>query len=140
MLKTIKIRREAVIKPTSSFFHQIKQLAVYGTNGIINTAVTYGLFVIISNYIDYRITIVGVYMIGIMLSYFLNRRFAFKTRGNLGIFIIIMVTMLLTNLSITWYLVESLHIMKEIAQLIAILIVFVLGFKLNRKYAFNRKK
>lgn len=126
--------------PTGSIFQQIKQLAIYGTNGIINTAVTYGLFVIISNYIDYRITIVGVYMIGILLSYFLNGRFVFKSRGNLRIFIIIMVSMLLTNLSITWFLVESFQIMKEIAQLIAILIVFGLGFKLNQKYAFIKKK
>jgi len=123
--------------PTRSIFQQIKQLSVYGTNGIINTVVTYGLFVIISNYIDYRITIVIVYMIGIMISYFLNSKFVFKSRGNLGIFIIIMVSMLLTNLSITWVLVESFDIIKEIAQLIAILVVFGLGFKLNQKYAFK---
>jgi len=121
-------------------FQQIKKLILYGTNGIINTAVTYGLFVIISNYIDYRITIVGVYAIGIIISYFLNEKFVFNNRGNLGIFAIIMVSMLLVNLSITWLLVESFDIVKEIAQLVAILIVFGLGFQLNKKFAFNRKK
>lgn len=129
-----------MVNPTDSIFQQIKKLMLYGTNGIINTAVTYGLFVIISNYIDYRITIVGVYAIGIIISYFLNRKFVFNNRGNLGIFAIIMVSMLLVNLSITWILVESLDIVKEIAQLVAILIVFGLGFQLNKKYAFNRKK
>ena len=121
-------------------FQQIKKLILYGTNGIINTAVTYGLFVIISNYIDYRITIVGVYAIGILISYFLNGKFVFNNRGNLGIFAIIMVSMLLVNLSITWILVESFDIVKEIAQLIAILVVFGFGFQLNKKFAFNRKK
>ena len=129
-----------MVNPTDSIFQQIKKLILYGTNGIINTAVTYSLFVIISNYIDYRITIVGVYAIGILISYFLNRKFVFNNRGNLGIFAIIMVSMLLVNLSITWILVESFDIVKEIAQLIAILIVFGLGFQLNKKYAFNRKK
>ncbi len=129
-----------MVNPTDSIFQQIKKLFLYGTNGIINTAVTYGLFVIISNYIDYRITIVGVYAIGILISYFLNRKFVFNNRGNLGIFAIIMVSMLLVNLSITWILVESFDIVKEIAQLIAILIVFGFGFQLNKKYAFNRKK
>ena len=129
-----------MVNPTDSIFQQIKKLVLYGTNGIINTAVTYGLFVIISNYIDYRITIVGVYAIGILISYFLNRKFVFNNRGNLGIFAIIMVSMLLVNLSITWILVESFDIVKEIAQLIAILVVFGFGFQLNKKFAFNRKK
>jgi len=48
--------------------------------------------------------------------------------------------MLLVNLSITWILVESFDIVKEIAQLIAILVVFGFGFQLNKKFAFNRKK
>jgi putative flippase GtrA len=128
-----------VINTDGSFFEQIKKLVIYGTNGIINTAVTYGLFLVISNVIDYRITIGIVYTIGIFISYFLNGKFVFNTRGNLGIFIIIMVLMFLTNLSITWMLVESFEIPKEISQLIAILVVFGVGFQLNKRYAFQKK-
>ena len=114
----------------------IKKLVLYGTNGIINTAVTYTLFVIISNIINYQITIVIVYIIGIFLSYFLNGKLVFKIRGKLYLFILIYVGMLLLNLAITTILVEEFSVIKEIAQLIAILMVFSIGYTLINQYAF----
>ena len=115
----------------------LKKLVLYGTNGIINTIITYGLFLIISEYIDYRITIGIVYVIGIVISFFLNRKFVFKVKGKFGIFAIIMITMFLVNLMITWILVESFNIEKEWAQLFAIFVVFGLGYILNKQYAFK---
>ena len=117
----------------------IKKLIIYGTNGIINLIITYSLFLVISNFLDYRITIGIVYTIGIFISYYLNSKFTFKTKGNLGLFIIIMVSMFLVNRSITWVLVESFNLSKEISQLIAILVVFGLGFQLNKQFAFRKK-
>ena len=114
----------------------IKKLVLYGTNGIINTAVTYTLFVIISNIINYQITIVIVYIIGIFLSYFLNGKLVFKIRGKLYLFILIYVGMLLLNLLITTILVEEFDVIKEIAQLFAIIIVFGVGYSLVNRYAF----
>jgi len=114
----------------------IKKLVLYGTNGIINTAVTYTLFVIISNIINYQITIVIVYIIGIFLSYFLNGKLVFKIRGKLYLFILIYVGMLLLNLAITTVLVEEYGVIKEIAQLVAIIIVFGVGYTLVNQYAF----
>jgi len=114
----------------------IKKLVLYGTNGIINTAVTYTLFVIISNIINYQITIVIVYIIGIFLSYFLNGKLVFKIRGKLYLFILIYVGMLLLNLAITTVLVEEFGVIKEIAQLVAIIIVFGVGYTLVNQYAF----
>jgi len=114
----------------------IKKLVLYGTNGIINTAVTYTLFVIISNIINYQITIVIVYIIGIFLSYFLNGKLVFKIRGKLYLFILIYVGMLLLNLAITTVLVEEYGVIKEIGQLVAIIIVFGVGYTLVNQYAF----
>ena len=128
-----------MIKSTNSLLEYIKKLSIYGTNGLINTAITYGLFLIISEIIDYRLTIGIVYTIGIFISYFLNGKFVFNTKGNLGIFIVIMVLMFITNLSITWILVESFNVSKEIAQLIAIIVVFGVGFQLNKQFSFRKK-
>jgi len=114
----------------------IKKLVLYGTNGIINTVVTYTLFIIISNIINYQITIVIVYIIGIFLSYLLNGKLVFKIRGKLYLFILIYVGMLLLNLAITTILVEEFNVIKEIAQLIAILMVFAMGYSLVNRYAF----
>ena len=121
-----------------SIFQSVKKLILFGANGIINTIVTYSLFVVISNIIDYRITIVLVYIFGIFLSYVLNRKFVFKIRGKLYLFVLIYLGMLLANLGITTILVEEYNLIKEIAQLIAIAIVFLIGFSLINRYAFPK--
>ncbi len=125
----------------SSILANFKKLIRFGINGIINTIVAYALFVVISNFIDYRITIVIVYIIGIFLSYFLNRRTVFKVSGKLYLFIAIYVGMLLINLAITTLLVEEFSLIKELAQIIAILISFGIGYTLINRYAFpNQNK
>ena len=121
---------------SNSYLASLKKLIRFGINGIINTVVSYALFVVISNIIDYRITIVIVYIIGIFLSYFLNRRTIFKVSGKLYLFISIYVGMLLLNLTITTVLVEEFSLIKELAQLIAILIAFGIGYTLINRYAF----
>ena len=120
----------------NSILQSIKKLILFGANGIINTIVTYSLFVVISNFIDYRITIVLVYIFGIFLSYVLNRKFVFRMRGKLQLFVLIYGGMLLVNLLITTILVEEFNLIKEIAQLIAVAIVFLIGFTLINRYAF----
>ena len=125
----------------NSILASFKKLIRFGINGIINTIVAYALFVVISNFIDYRITIVIVYIIGIFLSYFLNRRTVFKVSGKLYLFIAIYVGMLLINLAITTLLVEEFSLIKELAQIIAILISFGIGYTLINRYAFpNQNK
>jgi len=124
-----------------SILASFKKLIRFSINGIINTIVAYALFVVISNFIDYRITIVLVYIIGIFLSYFLNRRTVFKVSGKLYLFIAIYVGMLLLNLAITTLLVEEFSLIKELAQIIAILISFGIGYTLINRYAFpNQNK
>jgi len=121
-----------------SIVQSVKKLILFGANGIINTIVTYSLFVVISNIIDYRITIVLVYIFGIFLSYVLNKKFVFRIRGKLYLFVLIYLGMLLGNLGITTILVEEFNLVKEIAQLIAVAIVFLIGFTLINRYAFPK--
>jgi len=121
-----------------SIFQSVKKLILFGANGIINTVVTYSLFVVISNIIDYQITIVLVYIFGIFLSYVLNKKFVFRIRGKLYLFVLIYLGMLLANLGITTILVEEFNLLKEIAQLIAISIVFLIGFSLINRFAFPK--
>ena len=121
-----------------SIIQSVKKLILFGANGIINTIVTYSLFVVISNIIDYRITIVLVYIFGIFLSYVLNKKFVFRIRGKLYLFVLIYLGMLLANLGITTILVEEFNLIKELAQLIAIAIVFLIGFTLINRYAFPK--
>jgi putative flippase GtrA len=43
------------------------------------------------------------------------------------------------NLVVTWFLVEAFRLSKEVAMLIAIGIVFLLGYSLNKRFAFRKK-
>jgi|TARA_B110000263_G_C15224926_1_gene471783 putative flippase GtrA len=120
-------------------FQNLKKFIKYGINGIINTAITYPSFIFLSNIIDYVYAICIIYPLGILLSYFLNKKFVFNQyQGNIIIFFIVMITMFFTNISITWILVEFLNIGKEISQGIAIGVVFILSYLLNKKISFKK--
>ena len=121
---------------SNSYLASFKKIFRYGINGGITTIVVYVLFVIISNIIDYRITIPIVYSVGIFLSYLLNRKTVFKVSGRLHLFIGIYVGMLLLNLAITVLLVEEFHLIKEFAQIIAVFTVFGIGYTMINRYAF----
>jgi len=124
----------------NSILHEIKKMILYAGNGIINTVVTYGLFILLSNFIDYRLAIALVYIPGIFLSYFLNGKLVFNNKGHLLTFVVITLLMMGTNIVITWILVEVFKLPKEVSMLIAIGIVFLLGYSLNKRYSFSYKK
>lgn len=123
----------------NSVLHEIKKMILYAGNGIINGIVCYGLFIVISNFIDYRIAIVLVYIPGIFLSYFLNGKIVFDNKGSLRIFAIITMLMMGLNVAVTWFLVEELKLSKPVSMLIAIGLVFLVGYSLNKRYSFQRR-
>src|ERR1700730_11306044 len=96
--------------------HEIKKMILYAGNGIINGIVCYGLFLIIINFIDYRIAIVLVYIPGIFLSYFLNGKIVFNNKGNLLIFATITIVMMALNVVTTWMLVGLFQLSKQVSM------------------------
>jgi putative flippase GtrA len=123
----------------NSILHEIKKMTLYAGNGIINGIVCYGLFLIISNFIDYRIAIVIVYIPGIFLSYFLNGKIVFNNKGNLLIFVTITILMMGLNVVTTWMLVGVFQFSKQVSMLIAIGLVFLIGYSLNKRYSFQKR-
>lgn len=120
-------------------FHEIKKIVMYAGNGIINTIVCYGLLLILAYLIDYRLAIVLVYIPGILLSYFLNRKTVFNNnKGNFPIFVIVSVLMMWTNIAVTWILIEVFQLSKILSMSIAIGAVFFLGYWLNKRYSFSK--
>jgi putative flippase GtrA len=123
----------------NSILHEIRKMILYAGNGIITGIVCYGLYIIISNFIEYRIAIVLVYIPGIFISYFLNGKIVFNNKGHLLIFATITLLMMGLNIVITWMLVEVYHFSKQISFLIAIVLVFLIGYSLNKRYSFQKK-
>jgi putative flippase GtrA len=120
-------------------FPNFKKFIKYGIVGIINTVITYPAFILLSNIIDYTLAIIIIFPLGVLLSYFLNKKFTFnKEKGSIVIFFIVMTTMFLTNFLTTWILVEFVNIIKEISQGIAIVIAFMIHYLLNKKFSFKK--
>ena len=120
-------------------FLNFKKFIKYFLVGIINTSITYPAFILVSNIIDYTLTIIIIFPLGVLLSYFLNKKFVFnKEKGNIIVFFIVMTTMFLTNFLTTWILVEFVNIIKEISQGIAICMAFMVHYLLNKKFSFKK--
>ena len=120
-------------------FPNFKKFIKYGIVGIINTIITYPSFILLSNIIDYTLAIIIIFPLGVLLSYFLNKKFTFtKEKGSMIIFFIVMTAMFLTNFLTTWILVEFVNIIKEISQGIAIVIAFIIHYLLNKKFSFKK--
>ena len=120
-------------------FPNFKKVIKYSFVGIINTAITYPAFILLSNIIDYTLAIIIIFPLGVLLSYFLNKTFVFtKEKGNPFVFFIVMTIMFLTNFLTTWILVEFGNISKEISQGLAICMAFVIHYLLNKKISFKK--
>ena len=120
-------------------FQNFKKFLKYSIVGIVNTIITYPAFIFLSNIVDYTFAIIIIFPLGVLLSYFLNKKFVFnKEKGNMLVFFIIMTTMIITNFSITWILVEFGNIIKEISQGIAIVVAFIVHYLLNKKFSFKK--
>jgi len=128
-----------MLTKSSSIFQEIKKMMLYAGNGIINGIVCYGLFIILLNFIDYRIAIALVYIPGILISYFLNGKMVFRNKGNFLIFVLITILMMGINIVVTLALVEVFQLPKQLSMLIAIGVVFLLGYSLNKRYSFQGK-
>jgi putative flippase GtrA len=124
----------------NSILHEIKKMIFYAGNGIIMFIYSYVAFILLSKVVDYRLAIVLLYIPGIFLSYFLNGKIVFKNKGHLLTFVVITLLMMGTNVAITWTLVQVFKLPKELSILVAIGIVFVLGYSLNKRYSFPDKK
>jgi putative flippase GtrA len=120
-------------------FLNFKKFIKYFLVGIINTSITYPAFILVSNIIDYTLTIIIIFPLGVLLSYFLNKKFVFnKEKGNIIVFFIVMTAMFLTNFLTTWILVEFVNIIKEISQALAIFLAFIVHYLLNKKFSFKK--
>ena len=85
----------------------MRKFFLYGVNGVINTVVTYGLYVLLAQFIDYRIAVIVTYALGIGLSYVLNGAIVFGMYGRFWLFVLVSLFLMMINLSITWLLVEG---------------------------------
>lgn len=118
----------------------MRQFLFYSLNGLLNTAVTYTLFLMLIHFVDYRLAIVAVYAVGICLSYALNRTWVFVQYGNFYAFVAVSLGLMLVNMNVTSLLVEQFGWPVAQAQLCSIVVVFLVGFIVNKRFVFTRAR
>ena len=117
----------------------MKQLALYGLNGVVNTVTGYVVFLALAQVIDYRLAIVVGYLVAMVVSYLLNSQFVFRSQGSVSRFVFVNLLLMGMNVGITWSIVHVTAMAEELAQLIAIPVVFLVGFAVNKSFVFGRQ-
>ncbi|MFK3798197.1 GtrA family protein [Pseudomonas sp. NPDC088444] len=104
-------------------------------SGGINTALTYGMYLILLNWLDYKTSYSLSYLTGIVLAYLLNRYFVFGTHQGIRSFMgmpIIYLTQYLSSMGIIWVWVEIFRLDERIAPLISTIMTIPITFALSK--------
>ncbi|WP_164671025.1 GtrA family protein [Pseudomonas viridiflava] len=111
-------------------------------SGGFNTALTYGLYLVLLMFLSYNVSYTISYVAGILLAYTLNRFFVFKSHQGLRSVILLPLIYLVQyclSLVILWCWVEKLELDARLAPLVAIALTLPVTFVLS-KLAFSAKR
>jgi putative flippase GtrA len=103
--------------------------------GLLNTVLTYGLYLLLLFVANYAVAYSVSYVAGIFLSYVLNARFVFRERLRLSKAVQYPVVYLLQyflGLGLLYLMVEILRVSKVVAPLAVVLITVPFTFALSR--------
>ncbi|OUM07340.1 hypothetical protein BW686_10485 [Pseudomonas syringae] len=110
-------------------------------SGGFNTALTYGIYLILLMFLSYKTSYTISYATGILLAYVLNRFFVFKSHQGLRSVILLPLIYAIQyglSLVILWCWVEKLKFDERLAPLAAIALTLPVTFALS-KLAFSVK-
>ncbi|MEE4820199.1 GtrA family protein [Pseudomonas alliivorans] len=110
-------------------------------SGGFNTALTYGLYLVLLTFLSYNVSYTLSYLTGILLAYTLNRFFVFKSHQGMRSIILLPLIYLVQyclSLAILWCWVEKLELDARLAPLVAIALTLPVTFALS-KLAFSSK-
>jgi len=126
-----------------SYSNLPRQIASFSFVGLCSNLLGYGAYLlIVANGMDPKITVTLLYFIGVLASYFANKRLTFRcTRSILssGIrYLSVYILGYLINLSLIALFVDGLGVPHQLVQGIAILVVAVVMFIMLRLFVFGR--
>lgn len=104
-------------------------------SGGINTVATYAAYLALLQANSYKVAYTAAYVFGIVIAFFINRLFVFRThRGwrSLLMFPFVYLAQYLVSLAVVFAWVEHLKMPAALAPLIAIVVTIPLTFILSR--------
>lgn len=126
-----------------SLFQQFREIIMYGVIGVICVLIDLCVYTVLFNLTDnYLISNVLSVTIGILCSFTLNRAFTFKIKDRtikrlITFFLVGMIGLGISS-SILFVLIENMHTSEIVAKLIAIVVVSITQFLLNKFITFKR--
>lgn len=107
----------------------------YLIGGGLNTALSFGMYLVLVRFLDYQAAYLFAYIAGIFSSYWINSVFVFRTpmslKGMLK-FPVVYLFQYVASAVLLWLLVEQLGMNKAIAPLIVTAVLLPLTFLLSR--------
>jgi len=103
--------------------------------GVLNTALTYLLYVLLLQVVSYRVAFTLAYVAGILVSYALSARFVFRKQTSWRSFLrfpFVYLAQYLAGLLLVSLLVEWLSVPAWLAPLVALLVTIPLTYVLSR--------
>lgn len=131
------------LKVSNNSFMQnqlFQNFAKFLISGGLNTAITYGFYLILLMFIPYIASYTISYITGIVLAYLLNRFFVFKSHQGLKSIALLPLVYLfqyVITLLILWCWVEKLGFTDRLAPLVAIIITIPITYILS-KFVFSK--
>lgn len=109
--------------------------ARFGAGGMLNTALTYGIYLVLHLFLGYQVSYLLAYVSGIVFSYFFNTLVVFRTQLSLKRFLAfpsVYLVQYVASALLLGVLVEKFGISKSIAPLIIIFILIPLTYLLSK--------
>ncbi|MBM7654755.1 GtrA family protein [Neobacillus cucumis] len=122
----------------------MEKLFKFGLVGIVNTLISIGFYMLFVKLgMNYILANILSYMIGLLNSYYWNKKWVFKNTGNhLSVFTkFVMVNLIVLGINTLslFLLVNKLGLNQYVAQLISTVIGMGINFILNKKWTFEAK-
>lgn len=122
----------------------IGQMIKYGLVGVINTLITLIILFVLQNAfgVSYKISNAVGYIAGFINSFVLNKLWTFKGNSSSTFsqfirFALVFAVCYVLQLGLVILLVETIHINKNISQLIGMVFYTLIGFLLNKLFTFR---
>lgn len=111
--------------------------------GVINTVLTYVLYILLLQVTPYRVAFTIAFVLGILLSYALNARFVFARPAAWGSFLrfpFVYLGQYLAGLVIVSLLVDRLGVDARLAPLLALIVTIPLTYVLTRAVFIGKER
>lgn len=104
-------------------------------SGVLNTAITYYLYLILLQRLSYKISYTFTYLVGILLSYVLNRVFVFQEHRGARTALLVPVVYFaqyLLSILILWLWVDCFALSHKLAPLAVVILSLPMTYLLTR--------